>query len=127
MADLLQNRKDYLQQAECVLVSSAERTRMTLEQLKDLVKPEAVQWYDELYLASLVKIAGVVALQDDAVDNLLLIGHNDGLSDFVSYLLGDYVSLPTSGYVVLEMEIDSWKHLSKGIGSLKTEFFSQYR
>jgi phosphohistidine phosphatase len=65
--------------------------------------------------------------QDDGVQNILLIGHNNGLSDFVSYLVGDAIYLPTSGYVELELPIESWSHSTSGIATIRTDFFSEFR
>ena len=127
MADLLANQQDNLSQAQLVLVSTAKRTRMTLKQMEHLFSKEAIQFDDHLYLASLVTLAKTIEQQDDHLTNLLLIGHNDGLSDFVSFLVGEHHYLPTSGYFVLELEIESWQHLSIGIGRIRASYFSEVR
>lgn len=124
MADLWANQNNSLRQAQQVLVSSARRTRMTLKQIEQLFVPESILFLNELYLASRNTITKIIEKQDDSVDHILLIGHNDGLSDFVSYLTDTFHDLPTSGYVVLEMEIDSWTHITKGIATVKTQFYS---
>lgn len=127
LADLLANQQDNLSQAQHVLVSTAKRTRMTLKQIEQLFSKESIQFDDNLYLASLVTLAQTIEQQDDQLNNLLLIGHNDGLSDFVSFLVGEHHYLPTSGYVVLELEIERWQHLSKGIGRIRESYFSEAR
>jgi phosphohistidine phosphatase len=124
MKDLLVNQKNSLSLAQRVLVSSSRRTRMTLEQIEHLYVPESIVFLNELYLASKNTITRIIEKKDDSIDHILVIGHNDGLSDFVSYLTDVSHDLPTSGYVVLELEIDSWSHISKGIAVVKTKFYS---
>lgn len=126
MADLRQNQHENLSKAQRVIVSSAKRTRMTHEQIETLLT-QNIQFDDQLYLASMVTLAKFIQQQKDSLDNILLIGHNDGLSDFASYLMDDYITLPTSGYLVLDMEIDHWAHLSKGIAHIRAEFYSDFR
>jgi phosphohistidine phosphatase len=127
MADLIQHQRENLAKAELVLVSSAKRTRMTVKTMEDLFADDKIHFDKSLYLASMVAINQLIESQNENVNNLLLIGHNHGLSDFLSYLLGEYIYLPTSGYVSLELPIERWSHLSKGIASIQTEFFSTFR
>ena len=127
MADLLQNRRDSLIKAEDVWVSSAVRTQMTLKTLSDLFPIGKIHIKDELYLASTITLIKLLQEQDDSVENFLLIGHNDGLSELVSYLADDLFHLPTSGYVVFELPVESWAQISQGIGMITTYFHSDYR
>ncbi len=127
MTDLLLNRKANLEKAEHILVSAAERTRMTFNTLFTLFPEMEVQFDEKLYLASRRTLKECIEKQDDGVQNILLIGHNNGLSDFVSYLVGDAIYLPTSGYVELELPIESWSHSTSGIATIRTDFFSEFR
>jgi phosphohistidine phosphatase len=127
MNDLIQHQQESLSKAEHLLVSAAKRTRMTLNTLENLFNEKQIQFDKSLYLASLETIYKLIESQEDSIENLLIIGHNDGLSDLVSYLVGEHIYLPTSGYVVLELPITSWKALSRGIASVQTEFFSTYQ
>jgi phosphohistidine phosphatase len=127
IADLIQQQREHLEKVERILVSPAKRTRMTLEQLKTPLHPAFVVFQESLYLASLSGLIQTIEEQEDSLENILLIGHNNGLSELVTYLTNDYHDLPTSAFVVLEMEINSWKHLTKGIALLKTKYYSNFK
>ena len=127
MADLLLNRKANLEKAEHILVSTAVRTRMTFNTLLTIFPEMVVEFDEKLYLASRRTLKECIEKQDDSVQNILLIGHNNGLSDFVSYLVDAAVYLPTSGYVELELPVESWSHITKGMASMRAEFFSEFR
>lgn len=123
IAELMQNKSDELCRAEDVAISSAKRTRMTFEKMASLFSGEKVRFERTLYLASKSGLLAFLEQQNDAIDNLLIIGHNDGLSDFVSYLTDDFHELPTCGYVVLELHSDSWKSVAKGIARVKEQYY----
>lgn len=62
-----------------------------------------------LYLASLDRILDVVMAQDNGFNNLMIVGHNPGLTDFVNFLIpGLTNNLPTAGVVSVEIDRDDW-------------------
>ena len=62
-----------------------------------------------LYLASLDGILDVIVAQDVRFNNLMLFGHNPGLTDLVNYFVPGLTSnLPTSGVVSVNLECDDW-------------------
>lgn len=70
---------------------------------------EFLQREDGLYLASLDNLLDVVATQDTGFNNLMLFGHNPGLTDFVNYLVPGLTSnLPTAGVVAVNLECEDW-------------------
>ena len=77
---------------------------------KELGYPaEFLQREDGLYLASLDNLLDVVATQDNGFHNLMLFGHNPGLTDLVNYLVpGLTNNLPTAGVVSVNLECDDW-------------------
>ena len=71
---------------------------------------EFLQREDGLYLASLDNLLDVVASQDVGFNNLMMFGHNPGLTDFANYLVpGLTNNLPTAGVVSVQLDIDSWR------------------
>ena len=48
--------------------------------------------------------------------DLMLVGHNPGLTDLVNQLLPELEldNLPTGGAVAIEVDIDQWEHLREG-------------
>ena len=70
---------------------------------------EFLQREDDIYLASLDRLLEVVASQDAGFNNLMLFGHNPGLTDFANYLSpGLTNNLPTAGIVSVEFDRDDW-------------------
>lgn len=70
---------------------------------------EFLQREDELYLASLDEILDVVLAQDDGFNNLMVVGHNPGMTDFANFLSpGLTNNLPTAGVVSVQIEREDW-------------------
>ncbi len=70
---------------------------------------EFLQKEDRLYLASLDDILDVVVAQDNGFNNLMVIGHNPGLTDFVNFLVSGLTNnLPTAGVVSVQIDQDNW-------------------
>ena len=75
---------------------------------------EFLQREDDIYLASLDRLLEVVASQDAGFNNLMLFGHNPGLTDFANYLSpGLTNNLPTAGIVSVEFDRDDWMLFEK--------------
>ena len=80
---------------------------------------EFLQKDDRLYLASLDDILDVVVAQDNSFNNLMLVGHNPGLTDFANFLVpGLTNNLPTAGVVSVEIEQDDWSLYERPAGKL---------
>ena len=70
---------------------------------------EFLQKEDSLYLASLDEILDIVVAQDNAFNNLMLVGHNPGLTDVANFLVPGLTSnLPTVGVVSVQIDQDNW-------------------
>ena len=75
---------------------------------------EFLQREDDIYLASLDRLLEVVASQDAGFNNLMVFGHNPGLTDFANYLSpGLTNNLPTAGIVSVEFDRDDWMLFEK--------------
>lgn len=71
---------------------------------------EFLQREKDLYLASLDTILDVIAAQDEQFNNLMIVGHNPGLTEFVDYLSpGLTGNLPTAGVAAVSFEGDDWR------------------
>lgn len=63
-----------------------------------------------LYHASVDRILDVICAQDERCNNLMLVGHNPGFTDFANYLVpGLTGNLPTAAVVSFELETDDWR------------------
>ena len=62
-----------------------------------------------LYHASVDRILDVIRAQDERCNNLMLVGHNPGFTDFANFLVpGLTNNLPTAGVVAVEIDRDDW-------------------
>ena len=70
---------------------------------------EFLQKESGLYHASVDEILDVIVAQDNGFNNLMLFGHNPGLTDFANYLVpGLTNNLPTTGVVAVEIDTEDW-------------------
>lgn len=104
-----------------ILTSPAVRARRTAQIIaREINYPqEFLQREAELYLASPEGIVAVIARQDDAFRDLVVCGHNPGLTDLANRLTGSHIdNVPTCGLVVVELELDAWSGLPGARGKL---------
>lgn len=70
---------------------------------------EFLQREKAVYLASLDSLLDVMVAQDAEFNNVLLVGHNPGLTQFANYLSpGITDNLPTAGVVAVEFDQEDW-------------------
>lgn len=107
---------------ELVLCSPALRTRETLDLVADsLVPPPQVEYEIGLYLASAERLLERIRELPDAIERVMLIGHNPGLHELAQWLadgttgpLADKLAtnLATAGLVRFEVNIE-WAGLRR--------------
>ncbi|MEM8682969.1 MAG: histidine phosphatase family protein [Pseudomonadota bacterium] len=62
-----------------------------------------------LYLASLDELLDITAMQDDALQHLVLVGHNPGMTLYANRLVpGLTNNVPTTGVVSVSLDRDDW-------------------
>jgi phosphohistidine phosphatase len=70
---------------------------------------EFLQREDSLYLASLDDLLSTVVAQDAGFNNLMVVGHNPGMTEFANFLIpGLTNNLPTAGVLSVQIERDDW-------------------
>jgi len=70
---------------------------------------EFLQQENRLYLASVRNLLKVIGEQDIAFNNLMVVGHNPGLTDFANYLMHELTdNIPTCGFVSFEIDREDW-------------------
>ena len=102
---------------DSVLVSTATRAQQTWEHVEREIKPASVATSDELYLADVEELADIVRGLDVTVETALIVGHNEGLEDFASYLTDRDVTLKTSTFAVLVCD-QPWAAWQQGAADL---------
>jgi len=112
-----------------VLVSPSARTRETWALARDAVP--GLPTPDEerrLYNATEAAILDIVQATDDAIETLLVVGHNPGLHDLAMLLVasGDLdirqhlnEQFPTSALAVIDFPLESWALLHPRSGRLE--------
>jgi phosphohistidine phosphatase len=104
-----------------ILTSPAVRARRTAQIIaREIGYPlEFLQREEELYLASPDAIVSVIARQDDSFRDMVVVGHNPGLTELANRLTGAGIdNIPTCGIVVVELELASWRDLDGTRGEL---------
>jgi phosphohistidine phosphatase len=98
---------------DAVLTSSAARASETATLIADgCAFHGSVQQANELYLAEPRAILKRVCATDDAIDTLLLVGHNPGLSAFVEQMTGRICELHTAQVVHLKLNVEHWNDVA---------------
>lgn len=79
------------------------------------VADENFEIIERLYTFDEDELLSVIKEQDDAEDKLMVFGHNPAMTVLVN-LLGDKAidNLPTTGLVVIDFDVNSWKEIKKG-------------
>lgn len=104
-----------------VYCSSSARTRQTAEIVQSRFEFRDIRFSDALYHADLNSLLNFIWSLDGKED-VLLIGHNEGISDLAGYFTDKFISLKTCGYMCIEFNADSWKETSKGLGQEVASF-----
>ena len=109
-------------QPEVIFCSAAKRTRQTLKEVQKKFKfDNKVQFKDELYLASMGEMFDFVSNLSSEND-ALIIGHNNGISDLITYLTDDFIDIPTCTFVTLSFDVNKWNEISKGLAKMDVYF-----
>ncbi|MCL4779506.1 MAG: histidine phosphatase family protein [Gammaproteobacteria bacterium] len=103
-----------------ILCSTALRARHTAQIIaRELGYPaEFLQREPELYLATPEQIMAVIARQADSFRNIIVCGHNPGLTELANRLTGsDIDNIPTCGLVEIELNLASWADIAAASGT----------
>lgn len=114
-AQLKEVFKTAFTKAPKIYCSSSQRTRETAYLIFDELHP--IIYLDELYLGTRSDILDVIRLHESE-EEILIIGHNLGLSELASYLLGKDVLMKTSGFISIAFPGLSVKEISNSTGEL---------
>lgn len=104
-----------------IFTSPAKRARKTTKMLaKAMDYPkEKIETVTELYGATQASLFDFIRQLDDALTNVMLIGHNPELTDLANYLTTERVeNIPTCGIFCIDFPVDSWKEISENLGTV---------
>ena len=103
-----------------IISSSSVRTTETIKLLCQHIPYsfQDVAFTSTLYHPTNKDFISVIENVDDATNSIALVSHNYGISEFADYLTQDFVSaMPTCAVIAIDLEIDAWKEIIRGIGS----------
>lgn len=117
-ADLVINAFSGFAEEHMLLWSSyAVRALTTAKIFKEQLKvpDDRFQVKDELYTFNAGQLLKVIESCDDAVQTLMVFGHNPAMTS-VANKLGDqdFDNVPTTGLCLIEFETQTWKGLKNG-------------
>ncbi|MBW2960624.1 SixA phosphatase family protein [Mesonia aestuariivivens] len=109
--------RTYFQHPVKMISSSAKRALTTAEMFKEglEVNDDNFEVLADLYTFQVLELLEVIKNQPDEDNKLMVFGHNPAMTQLVNFL-GDEVieNLPTTGLVVIDFEVESWKSISNG-------------
>ncbi len=80
---------------------------------------EFLQREEDLYLASPNQIVAVIARQDSSFRDVIVCGHNPGLTELANRLTGAGIdNIPTAGLAVIALNLHQWADLDGAQGEL---------
>lgn len=113
--------KDHAIQPEITWCSNATRTRETLSIIHNQLELGKISFHNDLYLADReVYLKKIWDLNHGK--ELLIVGHNDGISSFVNYLTDENISMKTGEYICIDFTADTWQQASRGTGKITAAF-----
>ncbi len=114
-----------------LIISSPAKRAITTAKIfaEELMVPEKKIAYNEnIYEADRKDLLEVIIETHDSVNNLMLFGHNPGLTYLSNYLCDFEIdNLPTCGIMGMQLNFDSWKFLgNKSCGFNFFEYPKKY-
>jgi len=109
-----------------IISSNARRTVETVKILLEKNKwdPGILNLDKELYLASAKLLTEKIQSQSESINDLIIVGHNPGLSELSTSLLKQSIYLQTSGCVSLNINLDVWDLEAEIMITDKNVYFS---
>lgn len=106
-------------QSPRIMSSPALRAGATAHAFADALDypRDQILWEPDIYEAPLESLLSILRRQSDRVNNLILVGHNPGLTQLANALAKTRLeNLPTAGVYTLTLPIQHWNEVQKGIG-----------
>lgn len=107
-----------------VWVSMAKRTQQTWTLIEEVFNPCKLEHRQDFYLCSKQTFLQAIWTFQGSED-LIIVAHNNGISQLASYFLSDSIEMKTGEYLCLKFDADSWLESSQGMASLHDRFRSQ--
>ena len=90
---------------DLILVSTAVRTRQTIELVKERAKISSEVRYDErIYEATVRQLLEVISEIENDRRSVLLVGHNPGIEELLTLLTSEHVRVTTANLAKIKMK-----------------------
>lgn len=126
VASVISSFKDLPTLAYCSPAIRAKETmNLVAESLAQMHQISlAVEYRAEIYDASAISLLSLIQFTPPTEDHILLVGHNPGLEEFASLLLGtptdqSFIRIPTATVVAICFFVSDWQQIEYGIGQLQ--------
>jgi len=109
--------KLYYQPPLKAISSSANRALTTANLFKEKleISNEDFTVIKDLYTFDISELLDIIKTQDDAIEKLMVFGHNPAMTQLVNYLGDQYLdNLPTTGMVIIDFEEKKWSEIKNG-------------
>ncbi len=104
---------------DLAVVSTARRARSTWDLVSDeLDEPPNTRHDNDAYAASVDELLDIVRSLDEALNTVVLVGHNPGIEDLAEALTAGRVPMPTSALAVIELN-NTWDGAGRKRGLLR--------
>lgn len=104
---------------DLAIVSTANRARSTWDLASDeLDEPPQTRLDDDAYAASAADLLHMVRSLDEALNTVVLVGHNPGIEELAEVLTAERVPMPTSALAVIELT-STWDGAGRARGLLR--------
>jgi phosphohistidine phosphatase len=105
---------------DLVLVSTAVRTRETIELIREHAKLRGEVRYDErIYEATVSQLLDVIAQIDSDRESVLLVGHNPGIEELLALLTGEQQRVTTANFAKIKLKATKWSASLANKGTLE--------
>ena len=105
---------------DLVLVSTAVRTRETIELIKEHAKFRGEVRYDErIYEATVSQLLEIIAQIDNDRESVLLVGHNPGIEELLALLTGEQQRVTTANFAKIKLKATKWSGNLANKGTLE--------
>lgn len=100
-----------------IVCSTAQRTTSTAQLIS---KQTSILFEDSIYEATLDNLTHLINFLPNEHEEIAIIGHNPSITNLFNYLADDFIdNMPTCSVVKIELEVDNWNEIVKGIGTKK--------
>ncbi len=104
---------------DLILSSTAKRARTTARRAAAAAGYEGeIELREDLYHAAPSDYIDAVAAVSEAVQRVMVVGHNPGMESLVEVLTGHVGHFPTAALAWIELDIDEWPRIYDGGGRL---------